>query len=86
MVDLPSSNGFTNIIVVVNRLIKMQYIISINLINTILIAKCFIRYVFKLHKLPNSIISTLQIKIDHNKKIPTVTDIFKHLLIKHFIF
>ena len=30
--------------------------------------------------------ATLQIKIDHNKKIPTVTDIFKHLLIKHFIF
>ena len=57
MVDLPSSNGFINIIVVVDRLIKMQYIIPMDLINTILVAKYFIKYVFKLHRLPNSIIS-----------------------------
>ena len=57
MVDLPSSNGFTNIIVVVDRLIKMRHIISINLINTVLVAKYFIKYVFKLHRLPNLIIS-----------------------------
>jgi len=57
IVDLPSSNGFTNIIVVVNYLIKMQYIIPIDLINAILVAKCFIKYIFKLHGLPNTIIS-----------------------------
>ena len=57
MVDLPSSNGFTNIIVVVNRLMKMQYIIPIDLINAILIAECFIRYIFKLYRLSNLIIS-----------------------------
>ena len=57
MVDLPSSNGFINIIVVVNRLIKMRYIISVDLINIILVAECFIKYVFKLHGLPNLIIS-----------------------------
>jgi hypothetical protein len=57
IVDLSSSNGFINIIVVVNRLIKMRYIVPIDLINTVLIAKYFIRYVFKLHRLPNSIIS-----------------------------
>jgi len=57
MVDLPSSNGFINIIVVVNRLIKMQYIIPMDLINTILVAKCFVKHVFKLHGLPNIIIS-----------------------------
>ena len=57
IVDLPSNNRFINIIVVVNRLIKIQYIIPINLINTILVAKCFIKYIFKLHRLPNSIIS-----------------------------
>jgi hypothetical protein len=39
IVDLPSSNGFINIIVVV------------------LVAKCFIKYVFKLHRLPNLIVS-----------------------------
>ena len=34
----------------------MRYIISINSINTILVAKYFIKYVFKLYKLPNLII------------------------------
>ena len=57
MVNLPSSNRFMNIIVVVNRLIKMQYIIPIDLINTVSVAKCFIRYIFKLHRFPNLIIS-----------------------------
>jgi hypothetical protein len=57
IVDLPSSNGFTNIIVVVDRLMKMQYIIPIESIDAISVAKCFVKYVFKLHRLPNSIIS-----------------------------
>ena len=57
MVDLPSSNRFINIIVVVNCLIKIQYIVPIDLINAVSVAKYFIRYVFKLHRLPNSIIS-----------------------------
>ena len=35
----------------------MRYIVSIDLFNTILVAKCFIRYVFKLYGLPNLIIS-----------------------------
>ena len=46
-----------NIIVVVNRLTKIRHIIPIELINTILVAKYFIKYVFKLYRLPNSIIS-----------------------------
>ena len=57
IVDLPNSNGFTNIIVVVNRLMKMRYIILIDLINAILVAECFIRYIFKLYRLSNLIIS-----------------------------
>jgi len=57
IVDLPSSNRFTNIIVVVNRLIKMRYMIPIDSINIILVAECFIKHVFKLHGLPNLIIS-----------------------------
>jgi hypothetical protein len=56
MVDLPSSNRFINIIVVVNRLIKMWYMIPIDLINAILVAECFIKYIFKLYRLPNLII------------------------------
>ena len=57
MVDLPSSNRFINIIVVVNRFTKMRYIIPIKSINTISVAKYFIKYVFKLYRLPNLIIS-----------------------------
>ena len=57
VVDLPNSNKFTNIMVVVNRLTKIQHIIPIKSINTILVAKCFIKHIFKLHRLPNSIIS-----------------------------
>jgi len=43
--------------VVVNRLIKMRHIIPMDLINAILVAECFIKYVFKLHGLPNIIVS-----------------------------
>ena len=46
-----------NIMVVVNHLMKMQYMIPIDLINTISVAKYFIKYIFKLHGLLNSIIS-----------------------------
>jgi hypothetical protein len=35
----------------------MQYIIPIDLINAILVAKYFIKYVFKLYRLPNLIVS-----------------------------
>jgi phosphoglycerate dehydrogenase-like enzyme len=43
--------------VVVNHLIKMQYMILIKSINAISVAEYFIKYVFKLHRLPNLIIS-----------------------------
>jgi len=46
-----------NIIVVVNRLIKIQHIIPMDLINTILVAKYFVKHVFKLYRLPNTIVS-----------------------------
>jgi hypothetical protein len=43
--------------VVVDRLTKMQYIIPIESINAILVAEYFIKYIFKLHRLPNLITS-----------------------------
>ena len=43
--------------VVVNYLIKIRYIIPMDLIDAILVAKYFIKYVFKLYGLPNLIIS-----------------------------
>jgi hypothetical protein len=57
IVNLFSSNGFTNIIVVINCFMKMQHMVPIDLINTVLVAKYFIKYIFKLHRLPNLIIS-----------------------------
>ena len=57
MVDLLNSNGFMNIMVVVDCLMKMRHIIPIELINVILVAECFVKYIFKLHRLPNLIIS-----------------------------
>jgi hypothetical protein len=57
IVDLLSSNGFTNIIVVINRLTKMQYIVPMDSINTVSVTKYFVKYIFKLHRLPNSIVS-----------------------------
>jgi hypothetical protein len=57
IVDLPSSNGFINIMVVINRLMKMRHMIPIKSINTILVVEYFIKYIFKLHRLPNLIIS-----------------------------
>jgi phage gp36-like protein len=57
IVDLFSSNGFTNIIVVIDHFMKMRHIIPIELINAILIAECFVKYIFKLYRLPNLIIS-----------------------------
>jgi hypothetical protein len=57
IIDLPSSNGFMNIIVVVDRFMKMRYMIFIESINAILVAEYFVKYVFKLYRLPNLIIS-----------------------------
>ena len=42
--------------VVVNYLTKMQYIIFIDLINAILVAKYFVKHIFKLYRLSNLII------------------------------
>jgi len=57
IVNLPNSNRFINIIVVINRLIKMRYMIPMDLINAILVAKYFIKHVFKLYGLLNIIVS-----------------------------
>ena len=35
----------------------MQYMIPMELINTILVAECFVKHIFKLYRLPDLIIS-----------------------------
>ena len=57
IVNLFNSNKFINIIVVINYFMKMRYIIPIDLINAILVAEYFIKYIFKLYKFPNLIVS-----------------------------
>jgi hypothetical protein len=57
MVDLLSSNRFTNIMVVVNCLMKMWHMVPMDLINAVSVAECFVKYIFKLHRLSNSIVS-----------------------------
>jgi hypothetical protein len=46
-----------NIIVVVDRFMKMRHMIPIKSINAISVAECFVKHVFKLYRLPNLIIS-----------------------------
>ena len=43
--------------VVVDRFTKMRYMIPIELINAILVAEYFVKYIFKLHRFFNLIIS-----------------------------
>ena len=57
IVDLLNGNKFVNVMVVVDCLIKMQYMIFMDSINAISVAECFVKYVFKLYRFPNLIIS-----------------------------
>jgi hypothetical protein len=43
--------------VVVDYFMKIQYMIPIESINAISVAEYFVKYIFKLHRLPNLIIS-----------------------------
>lgn len=58
IVDLPRSNGFDSILVVVDRLSKMAHYIPCQKSETAeSIAKLFTHHIFRLHGLPKSIIS-----------------------------
>ena len=60
--------------VVINHLIKIRYIIPIDLINAILVAKCFIKHVFKLHGLPNCRnVSHVTWSRDHEARLANLT-------------
>jgi len=57
IVDLPNSNRFMNVIVIVDRLMKIRHIIPMDSIDTILVAEYFVKYIFKLYRFFNLIIS-----------------------------
>ena len=57
VVDLSNNNDYTNIMIMIDQLIKMRHMISLKSLNIIEIAEVFIQNVFKLHKLSDTIIS-----------------------------
>ena len=52
----------------------MQYMISIKSINAISVAKCFIKYIFKLYRLPNLIISTIEASLFRTSSKPYINN------------
>jgi hypothetical protein len=57
VVDLPESDGCTNVMVVVDRLTKMVHYIPCSSIKAPDVAQLFLTHVWKLHGLPDTIIS-----------------------------
>ena len=56
IVNLSNNNDYTNIMIIVNQLIKMRHMILLKSLNIIKIAEVFIQNVFKLHELSDMII------------------------------
>ena len=57
VVDLPISKGCTNIMVVVDRLSKMRHLIAYFDMSTPAVARLFLDHIWKLYRLPETIIS-----------------------------
>ena len=57
IVDLSNSNDYTNIMIVIDWLMKMRHMISLKSLDIIEVAEVFIWNVFKLHELSDTIIS-----------------------------
>ncbi len=57
VVELPESGGYTNIMVVVDRLSKMRHLIPCSSIKAPDVARLFLHHVWKHHGLPDSIVS-----------------------------
>ena len=57
VIDLLNNNEYTNIMIVIDRFIKLQYFIILEFFNVNTVVDVFIKNVFKLHELSNMIIS-----------------------------
>ena len=56
IVNLSNSNDYTNVMIVINQLMKIKHMIFLKLLNIIEVVKVFIQNVFKLHELSDIII------------------------------
>ena len=57
VINLSNNNDYTNIMIIINQLMKMRHIIFLKSLNIIKIAEIFIQNVFKLYELSDMIIS-----------------------------
>ena len=57
VVDLLNSNRYMNIMIIVDKLIKLQHLIVFKFLNVETVIDVFIKNIFKLHKLSDTIIS-----------------------------
>jgi transposase InsO family protein len=57
VVDLPESNGYRHIMIVIDRLTKLRHMIPLKSLDAVYVAERYVKYVFKLHGLPDTMIS-----------------------------
>ena len=57
IVNLPKSKGCINIIVVIDQLSKIRHLITCPNILVPIVAQLFLNYIWKLHRLPKTIVS-----------------------------
>ena len=57
IINLSNNNDYTNIMIVINQLMKMRHMISLKSLDIIEVTEIFIQNVFKLHELSDTIIS-----------------------------
>ena len=57
IVDLLNSNRYMNIMIIIDKFTKLQYLIILKFLNVEIIVDVFIKNVFKLHELFDTIIS-----------------------------
>ena len=57
VVKLSNSNEYMNVMIVVNQLTKMRHMILLKMLDVIEVAEVFTKNIFKLHALPDTIVS-----------------------------
>ncbi len=56
IVNLLNNNKYINIIIIINKFIKLQYLITLKFLDIEIVVDVFIKNIFKLHKLSDIIV------------------------------